>query len=274
MKLFLNILKYVFVLFLTVVMSGPILTAILGSIRTSGEVYSNPFALPKNGIQWENYTFILTNPDFWRQVANSTYITVTATVMTVIISSFLAFIFARVDFRGREIWFNILMLGMLFPLSVAILPVFIQLMNLKLLDSFWGVILPMVTFATPGNTVILRNFFTAIPQELEDASYIDGCSTFGFFRYILFPMARPSIAAVATLVVVASWNEFFLPLLVLNDPNKWPLPLGIMQFQGQFGTDYGKVLAFITLLIIPSVIFYIFAEKYIVTGLTGGELKG
>ena len=147
-------------------------------------------------------------------------------------------------------------------------------MQLNLLDSYWGVILPMVTFSVPGNTVILRNFFTAIPTELEDAAYIDGCTTLGFFRYILFPLSRPSIAAVATLVVVASWNEYFLPLLVLNDPKKWPLPLGIMQFQGQYGTDFGKVLAFITLLIIPAVVFYLFAEKYIVTGLTGGELKG
>jgi raffinose/stachyose/melibiose transport system permease protein len=136
------------------------------------------------------------------------------------------------------------------------------------------VILPIAIFAAPGNTVILTNFFSQIPRELEDASYIDGCSRLDFFRYILLPLARPAITAVATLVVVFSWNEFFLPLIVLNDPTKWPLPLGIMQFQGQFGTDWARVMAFIMLLIIPAVVFYIFAEKYIVTGLTGGELKG
>mgnify|MGYP001795210373 CR=1 FL=1 len=209
MKTVLNILKYGFVIFLAFLMSGPVLTAVLGSIRTSGEVYTNPFALPRNGIQWENYTFILGRVDFWRQVGNSLLITIGATIITVIISSLLAFIFARIDYRGKEIWFNILMLGLLFPLSVAILPVFIQLMRLNLLDSYWGVILPIATFSTPGNTVILRNFFTAIPTELEDAAYIDGCTPLGFFRYILFPMARPTIAAVATLEVVASWNEYF-----------------------------------------------------------------
>jgi raffinose/stachyose/melibiose transport system permease protein len=143
-----------------------------------------------------------------------------------------------------------------------------------LIDSYWGVILPIAAFSTPSNTVILTNFFSQIPRELEDASYIDGCSRFGFFRYILLPLARPSITAVATLVVVASWNEFFLPLITLNDPAKWPLPLGVMQYQGQYGTDWARVMAFVMLLIIPAVIFYIFAEKYIVTGLTGGELKG
>ena len=88
------------------------------------------------------------------------------------------------------------------------------------------------------------------------------------------PMARPAVLAVATLQVIASWNEYFLPLLVLNDPEKWPLPLGIMQFQGQWGTDYARIMAYVTLLMIPAVVFYLFAEKYIVTGLTGGELKG
>jgi raffinose/stachyose/melibiose transport system permease protein len=109
---------------------------------------------------------------------------------------------------------------------------------------------------------------------LEDASYIDGCTTFGFFRRILLPLARPALTAVAVLQVIFSWNEYFLPLLVLNDPHLWPLPLGIMQFQGQFGTDWARVMAYVTLLLIPTVVFYLVAEKYIVTGLTGGELRG
>jgi raffinose/stachyose/melibiose transport system permease protein len=255
-------------------MSGPVITALLGSIRTSGEFISQPFGLPKGEIQWQNYTDILTSQAFWGQMLNSMIITLGAVVVTVIVSSLLSFVFARVEFRGRTLWFNLLMIGLLFPLGVAILPLFIQLMRLSLIDSYWGIILPIAAFATPSNTVILTNFFSQIPRELEDASYIDGCSRFGFFRYILLPLARPAITAVATLVVVFSWNEFFLPLIILNDPDKWPLPLGIMQYQGQYGTDWARVMAFVMLLIIPAVIFYIFAEKYIVTGLTGGELKG
>jgi raffinose/stachyose/melibiose transport system permease protein len=146
--------------------------------------------------------------------------------------------------------------------------------QLNLINSMFGVILPLVAFGLPGSVIILRNFFISIPGELEDASYIDGCSTFGFFRHILMPMARPALLAVATLQVIASWNEYFLPLLVFTDPALWPLPLGIMQFQGQYGTDYARIMAYVTLLIIPAVVFYLFAEKYIVTGLTGGELKG
>jgi raffinose/stachyose/melibiose transport system permease protein len=269
-----SFLKYGFVIGLALIMSGPVVTALLGSLRTSGEFVSQPFGLPRNGIQWQNYTDILTSQVFWRQLGNSLIITLGAMVISVILASLLSFIFARVEFQGRKLWFNVLMIGLLFPLGVAILPLFIQLLRLDLVDSYWGIILPIATFATPSNTVILTNFFSQIPRELEDASYIDGCTRFGFFRYILLPMARPSITAVATLVVVHSWNEFFLPLIVLNDPDKWPLPLGVMQYQGQFGTDWARVMAFVMLLIIPAVLFYIVAEKYIVTGLTGGELKG
>jgi raffinose/stachyose/melibiose transport system permease protein len=157
---------------------------------------------------------------------------------------------------------------------VAILPIFIQVRQLGLINSLWGVILPLVAFGLPGSVVILRGFFINIPGELEDAAYIDGCSTFNFFTMILLPLARPAITAVATLEVIGAWNQYFLPLLVLNDQSLWPLPLGVMQFQGQYGSDEARIMAYVTLLIVPSVIFYIFAERYIVTGLTGGELKG
>ncbi|MEZ4666420.1 MAG: carbohydrate ABC transporter permease [Anaerolineae bacterium] len=205
---------------------------------------------------------------------NSFIITIVTTVLNVTLASLLAFVFTRVNFRGRGLLFGILSLGLLFPIVIAILPIFIQIRQLGLINNLWGVVLPIVAFGLPGSVVILRGFFIHIPNELEDASYIDGCTTFGFFRYILIPLARPALTAVAVLQVIEAWNQYFLPLVVLNDQSQWPLPLGIMQYQGQFGTDWARVMAFVTLLIIPAVIFYLFAEKYIVTGLTGGELKG
>lgn len=267
-------IKYALLIALCLVIMGPVVTAVLGSIRTTGEFLTMPFGLPKNGIQWENYTSILENPAFWNSLRNSVIITGGVTFLDFVFSSMLAFIFSRVDFRGRALLFNILMIGLLFPLVIAILPIFIQIRQLNLINSMWGVILPLVAFKMPSSVVILRSFFASVPGELEDAAYIDGCSTFGFFRYILLPLARPALLAVGTLSVIASWNEYFLPLIVLNDPGLWPLPLGIMQFQGQYGTDYARIMAYVTLLIIPAVLFYLVAEKYIVTGLTGGELKG
>lgn len=266
--------KYALLIMLSLIIVAPIVSTFLGGIRTTAEFVSQPFGLPTQGIQWENYTSILEDNTFWRSMKNSFIMSGIATTIGVVLSSMLAFVFARLPFFGRGIFFNIFTLGLLFPLVVAILPVFIRVKQLDLINSYWGVILPLVTFGLPGSTIILRGFFRAIPSELEDAAYIDGCTRIGFFRYILIPLARPAIAAVATLQMIASWNEYFLPLLVLNDPKKWPLPLMIMQFQGQYATDWARIMAFVTLLIIPAVIFYLFTERYIVTGLTGGELKG
>ncbi|MCC6802363.1 MAG: carbohydrate ABC transporter permease [Anaerolineae bacterium] len=267
-------LKYAILIALCLVIAGPVVTAVLGSIRTTGEFTSMPFALPTSGIHWENYQGILEDGDFWNSLKNSLFITASVTALNITLGSMMAFVFSRVNFRGRSLVFNILLIGLLFPLVVAILPIFIQVRTLGLINSMWGVILPLVAFGLPGSVVILRSFFIHVPGELEDAAYIDGATTFGFFRHILIPLARPALLAVATLQVIASWNEYFLPLLVLNDDSLWPLPLGIMQFQGQYGTDYARIMAYVTLLIIPAVLFYLFAEKYIVTGLTGGELKG
>ncbi len=267
-------LKYILLIVLCLIMLGPVMTTVLGSIRTTGEFISAPFAAPQNGIQWTNYIDILLNPSFWNSMKNSLMITVTVTIMNVVLASMLAFVFTRIDFRGRGFVFGVLSLGLLFPIVIAILPIFLQVRQLGLINNIFGVIFPLVAFGLPGSVVILRGFFIHVPNELEDASYIDGCTTFEFFIHILLPLARPALTAVAVLQVIAAWNEYFLPLLVFNDEKLWPLTLGMQQFQGQFGTDWARVMAYVTLLIIPAILFYVVAEKYIVTGLTGGELKG
>jgi raffinose/stachyose/melibiose transport system permease protein len=268
------LIRYLVLSFLVIVIMSPVLTAVLGSVRTTGEFITTPFGFPQGEWQWQHYTEILQSSAFWNSMMNSLLITTGVVLLNISLASMLAFAFTRLRFFGRNLIFNILSFGLLFPLTVAILPIFIQIRSMGLIDSLWGVITPLVAFGLPGSTIILRSFFIAIPNELEDASYIDGCTTFGFFRYVLLPMARPALAAVAVIQVIQAWNEYFLPLLVLNEDDLWPLPLGIMQFQGQFGTDWARVMAYVTLLIIPAVVFYIFTEKYIVTGLTGGELKG
>jgi raffinose/stachyose/melibiose transport system permease protein len=241
--------KYILLIMLCLVIMGPVATAVLGSIRTTGEFLATPFGLPRSEIQWGNYQGILESPSFWNSFKSSLLITAGVTILTSALASMLAFVLSRLTFRGQGLLFNILSIGLLFPLVIAILPVFIQIRQLSLFNSLWGVILPLVAFGLPGSVVILRSFFVTIPSELEDAAYIDGCTGVGFFRYILLPLARPALISVATLQVIISWNEYYLPLLVLNDPELWPLPLGIMQFQGQYGTDYARIMAYVTLLI-------------------------
>jgi raffinose/stachyose/melibiose transport system permease protein len=251
----------------------PIVIALVGGLKTNAQLIAHPFSVPKP-FMWENYTDVLRSTSFWRQCGNSIFVMLATTLLVIGISSTAAFVFARMPFYGRELLFTYFTLGLLFPVTVAILPIYILVRQLGLVDTLWGIILPQVAFTLPLSVLILRNFFVSIPVELEDAAYVDGASAFEFFRRILLPLARPGLAAVAVLTMVTSWNNFFLPLVVLNSEKLWTLPLGVMQYQGQFGSDWGKILAFVSLALIPAVIFYLFAERQIIAGLTAGAIKG
>ena len=197
-----------------------------------------------------------------------------STTVLVAVTALAAFVFARMVFRGREALYTLFVLGLLFPSAVAILPLYITIRGLGLLDNPLGVALPLAAFQIPLTIVILRPFFRAIPKELEDAARIDGCSTFGFFWRVLLPLSRPALATVSVLAVVASWNEFLLPLVVLSDQDQWTLTLGVMNFSTQYTTDIARVLAYTTLAMVPALVFYVFAERQLVGGLTSGAVKG
>ncbi|MBO0783462.1 MAG: carbohydrate ABC transporter permease, partial [Ktedonobacteraceae bacterium] len=238
--------RYLVCIIVALFVLTPILVAIVGGFKTSGELTTSPFSLPARW-HWENYGNILVQSDFWQAVVNSV-ITMLGTVsLLLLIACPTAFVFARMPFRGREVIFNIMLFGLLFPLTMAILPLYITLRNLQLIDNLLGLILPQAAFGIPTTILILRNFFRAIPHELEEATYIDGGTQIDFFWRILLPLARPSLAAVGMLTMVASWNNFLLPLLVLNSSRLWTLPLGIMQFQTEHGNDWASIMAFVSI---------------------------
>jgi raffinose/stachyose/melibiose transport system permease protein len=185
-----------------------------------------------------------------------------------------AFMFARRRFTGREVLFTLFTLGLLFPAAVAILPLFILVRQLGLLDNPLGIALPEAAFGLPLTILILRPFFRSIPQDLEDAASIDGCSSFDFFWRILLPLSRPVLATVAVLAIVASWNQFLLPLVMLSTESNWTLPLGVTNFSTQYTTDTARILAYTTLALVPALVFYVFAERQLVGGLTSGAVKG
>jgi raffinose/stachyose/melibiose transport system permease protein len=251
----------------------PILYAILGGFRDTGQLSTNPVALPDPWV-FSNYTGILKSSTFWHQVWNSTLIALISTALTVPVAALAAFVFARFAFRGREVFYTIFTLGLLFPVAIAILPIFIMVRNLGLLDSPLGVALPQAAFGLPMTIIILRPFFHSIPSDLQDAAAIDGCGPFRFFVRILLPLSRPVLATVSVLAIVGSWNAFLLPLVVLTDSSGWTLPLGVTNYSQQYTTDTAKVLAFTTLSMVPALIFYAFAERQLIRGLTTGAVKG
>jgi raffinose/stachyose/melibiose transport system permease protein len=270
--------QYLVLTIATILIFIPIIILLFGSVKTTGQMYSHPYDFP-NPPHWENILNILATPGFWTMMKNSLIVMVSTTVGTVLICSMISFVFARLEFRGKNFFFNLFTLGLMFPINVAILPVYFVLRQLdafgfNLIDSLAGVILVQIAFQLSGNILILKGFFTAIPTELQDASYIDGCTNFDFFWRIMLPLVKPALAAVAALVMIVSWNDLLVPLVVLNSNNLWTLPLGTMQFQGQYGQDLALISAFVLLSSIPTIIFYFFAEKQIVAGLTAGAIKG
>ena len=192
----------------------------------------------------------------------------------VIICSLAAFALSRMKFRGQNFIFNFLTLGLMFPITIAILPVYLIVRQIGLTNNLWGVILIQTAFQLSIGIVILRGFFMSVPSDLQDAAYIDGCNAFGFFWRIMLPLSRPALAAVASLTMVASWNDLLVPLVLLNNESLWTLPLGTMQFQGQYGVNLALVAAFVILSAVPAIIFYLFAERQIISGLTAGAIKG
>jgi len=270
--------QYLILTTIVVIIFTPLVILVFGSLKTTGEMYSQPYAIP-NPPHWENLVGILSTPTFWRMLFNSVVLMLATTSGVVFVCGLAAFVFARLEFRGKNFFFNFFTLGLMFPITIAILPVYFVLRQLddigiKLIDSLLGVVLVQVAFNISGNVLILRGFFTAIPAELQDAAYIDGCNNFDFFWRILLPLARPALAAVAALTMIVSWNDLLTPLIVLNSDELWTLPLGTMQFQGQYATDLALVSAFVALSAIPTIIFYLLAERQIISGLTAGAIKG
>ncbi len=265
--------QYGILILFALVIVLPIVMLIFAGFKSHGEVLSQPFTFP-NPIRYENYVRVLSMASTWQMLWNSLVILIAATAGLLTTASLASFALARMEFRAKPWVFNLFTVGLLFPSTVAALPVYILLRQLGLVNNYWGVILPEIAFALSGNILILRSFFEAIPSELQDAALIDGCSTFGFFWRILLPLARPGLAAVGVLMMIASWNELLWPLLVFDKDALWTLPLGTMQFQGQYGMDLALVLAFVTLSAVPAVVFYVFAERHIVFGLTAGAIKG
>ena len=177
-------------------------------------------------------------------------------------------------FPGREGVYTLFTLGLLFPIAVAILPLFILLRSLGLMGNPAWRGDPAGRLRAAPDDHHPAAVLPAVPNELEDAAKIDGCSTFGFFWRILLPLARPALATVSVLAIVTSWNAFFLPLIVFQGPEQWTLPLGVMNFSSDHSSDWAKILAFTSLAMVPAIIFYAFAERHIVSGLTGGSVKG
>lgn len=267
------VLRYAALFVVAGIVLIPLIATALGGFKSLGDLRVNPFGLPAKW-EWANYWDILAGGRYWQLMWNSLVIAVLTVVLTVTASAMAAFVFAHVRFFGSAFLFNYLLLGLMFPAATAILPLFIKIRDLGMLDTYQGVVLPQVAFGLATSILLFRNYFKQLPSDLFEAALIDGCGYFRFFWHIMLPLSRPILATVAVIVFVHSWNGYLLPLVVFNRDALYTWPLGIMAYQGEYSTDWHLVLAFITLTILPAVVIFFAAQKHIVAGLTSGSVKG
>ncbi len=265
--------RALFLLIVAAFVAVPLLATILGGFKSLGELRTSPFGIP-SVWEWQNYTDILVSSRYWRLLGNSLAISTLTVATTLACAGMAAFVFAHIKFFGSTMLLGYLTLGLLFPAATAILPLFIKVRDLDLLDTYFGVALPQSAFGLAMAILLLRRFFRDIPHEMFEAAVIDGCSYIGFFRWIILPLSRPIIATVGTISFVQSWNAYLMPLVMLDSDSKYPWPLGIMAYQGEYSADWNLILAFVTLTILPTIIVFFLAQKHIVAGLTAGAVKG
>lgn len=267
--------SYLVALVIIAITLVPMLYVIVGGFRTTAQLNASPTGLPHPWV-WENYKAILTSAAFWQNLGNSALIGIVVTVLAVGLGAMASFALSRYEFRGRNAWYMLFALGLLFPANVASLPVYILDNKINLLDNWLGVALPEAAFSLPITIIILRPFMRSVPGELEDAAIVDGASRFSFFLRILVPLCRPALMTVAVLAFVTSWNAYLLPLLVFTTPSHYTLPLGVANFQSTYSQDTAAIFAFTALSMLPALAFFALAQRRIVGGLSGlaSSIKG
>jgi len=263
---------YLIALVLIAVCIGPVVYIILGGFRTNAQITADPAGFPG---PWEigNYIEVLKSSIFWRQVGNSVICASFTAIGVVVLGVMASYVLARYEFAGRGAMYSLFAAGLMFPITVAITPLYIMIRGLGLTNSLAGVILPQIAFGLPTTIIILVPFLRAIPKELEEAAAMDGASRLGFFFRMVVQLSIPGVVTTGILAFIASWNSYLLPLFILNNESSYTLPLGVQSFASQYSVDTARVLAFTSLSMIPAVVFFLIFQRRIVGGLTGA-VKG
>jgi raffinose/stachyose/melibiose transport system permease protein len=269
------VFKYTFLSVLSLFVLVPVFATVMGGFKTNGGLRLNPVGIPKV-FDFTAYRDIISSTVTWRYALNSLNIAFFTVLLVLILASMAAFTFSHIKFAGKDFMYSYLLLGLMFPLAVAIVPIFtINNSYLHIFNTHWAIILPQVAFGLGSAVLFFRGFFEQLPYELFEAARVDGIGYVGFYFRFILPLSTPILATVGVLTLVGSWNSFLLPLIMLGtDKAVHPWPLGLMNFQGEFSVEWNRILAFISINLAPAVAFFLLAQRYIVAGLTGGAVKG
>lgn len=266
------VIVYVLLAALVILMLGPYLYIFSSSFKETYTLISIPPQLIPEEFVWDNYSYILTELPFSLWFFNTILVALLVTVGTVLIDALAAYAFAKKQFWGRDFLFGLMLATIMIPGALLLIPAFLITNWLGLLNSYGGLIIPGL--ANVLGVFLLRQFMQTIPEELEHAARIDGCSDFGVFWRIILPLSAPALATLSIVVFTSQWNNLVWPLVVLNDKDLYTLPLGLALLRSEFQVNYGITSASAFLSVVPLVIVFLFLQRYFLEGLTVGAVKG
>ncbi len=266
------VVVYVLLAALVITMLGPYLYIFSSSFKETYTLISIPPQLFPEQFVWDNYSYILRELPFSLWFFNTILVAVLVTVGTVLIDALAAYAFAKKQFWARDFLFGLMLATIMIPGALLLIPAFLITNELGLLNSYGGLIIPAL--ANVLGVFLLRQFMQTIPEELEHAARIDGCSDFGVFWRIILPLSAPALATLSIVVFTSQWNNLVWPLVVLNDKDLYTLPLGLALLRSEFQVNYGITSAAAFLSVVPLIIVFIFLQRYFLEGLTVGAVKG
>lgn len=268
-----HIVCAVILLIMVIICIYPIVWMFFGSMKDKAEFYTNIWGLPKQ-IHLDNYIAAWKNADLGRRFINSLIVTLGSMCIMIPVTSCAAYAVARLNFKGKNLIYMYLLLGIMIPAGVLGIPTFTVAMKMGLLNSRFGLMLIYAAQNIAMGMFIMRGFFISLPRELEEAAMIDGCSRFGCFVRIIVPLARAGVATQVIFNGLTIWNDYFMANIMITKDELRTLPLSIANFVGKHSTNYPELFAMLTMATIPVIIVFVLSQKSFIEGVAAGAVKG
>ncbi|OXM87632.1 ABC transporter permease [Paenibacillus rigui] len=251
----------------------PLFWLFMSSFKTNEEFFNSPFSLPQ-GLQWDNFVRAWEVAGMGISLVNSTIVTVISLALTLVLGALSAYVLARFEFRLRTATMGLLLLGMLIPIHSTLVPLFIIMKKIGLLDTYWALILPYTAFELPLAIFVAAAYLTSIPKEIEEAALIDGTGYWGIFLRMMLPLSIPALSTVAILAFLRYWNDFAFALVFISKPALKTLPLSLSVFATGYATDYKLTMAALSIAVLPTILVFLVFQEQIMKGMTAGAVKG
>nr|WP_221401180.1 carbohydrate ABC transporter permease [Paenibacillus phyllosphaerae] len=269
-----KIIVQAFLIVIAITQIYPLVWLAFFSLKDNSEIFSGDvLGLPKKFL-WSNYAKAFTEGHVLTYFFNSVFVTAVTILLVVVLASMTGYAITRMNWKWNNLTMMLILLGMMVPIHAALLPLFMVLKNLKMLNTYWALIIPYVAFAIPMAVFILASFFKGIPREMEESAVIDGCGIYRTFLFIVFPLVRPAVATVSIFTFLSSWNELMFAVTFINETSFQTLTVGMMSMVGTYITQWGIIGAGLMITTIPTIIIYLLLSKQVQNSMIAGAVKG